>query len=436
MSDPEILIESLDHEARGIGHVAGKVIFVERALPGERVRYRSLRSKSSYEFAAVREILHPSPARVEPRCPYFGRCGGCSMQHLDSPTQVAVKQRVLEDNLLRIGKVRPEVIYRAIHGPNWRYRFRARLSVRYIARRETILIGFHERKSSWVADMQTCEILPAHVSALLVPLRALIGSLSIRERLPQIELSIGDGRTALVLRILEALNAADLARLETFATTHAVDFWLQPKGPESARPFGRAALHLFYRLPEFGVVIPFLPADFTQVNHAINRVLVCRAIDLLAPKPGDRVCDLFSGLGNFTVPLARRAREVVGVEGSVGLTMRARRNAAENGVADRTSFLTQNLFEIGRAELDALGRFDKMLIDPPREGALAVCKALVDQGTNAPSRIVYVSCNPSTLARDAAILVHQGGYRLLGAGVINMFPQTSHVESIAVFESG
>jgi 23S rRNA (uracil1939-C5)-methyltransferase len=436
MSDPEILIESLDHEARGIGRANGKVIFVEQALPGETVRYASFRKKSSYEIASVSAILHASAARVVPACSSFGVCGGCSMQHLDSRTQVAVKQRVLEDNLARIAKVRPEVVFRPIHGPSWRYRFRARLSVRYLARQQRVLVGFHERKSSWVADMQTCEILPAHVSALLVPLRELIAGLSIRERLPQIELAIGEVTTALVLRILAAPSAADEGLMADFAAAHHVDLWLQPKGPESARPFAAAAPELFYELPEFATRIPFLPADFTQVNHAINRVLVARAVALLAPSPGDRVCDLFCGLGNFTVPLARRAALVVGVEGSAPLTARARANARANGVAGHTSFEQRNLFEIGRADLDALGRFDKMLIDPPREGALAVVKALAQQGDEAPQRIVYVSCNPSTLARDAAILVHEAGYVLRGAGVVNMFPQTSHVESIAVFEAG
>ncbi|MGA2548696.1 MAG: 23S rRNA (uracil(1939)-C(5))-methyltransferase RlmD [Burkholderiaceae bacterium] len=434
MSEAGLRIESLDQDARGIGHVAGKVVFVEQALPGETVRYRSFRRKASYEIASLVEVLHASAARVRAPCPSFGVCGGCSMQHMDAATQVAVKQRVLEDSLARIGKVEPEQIYRPVRGPSWRYRFRARLSVRFVAKRGGILIGFHERKSSFVADMKTCEIVPEHVSRLLVPLRALIEGLSIRDRLPQIELAVGEDCTVLVLRILDPVSVADRERLTSFATAHGIEFWLQSKGPETAHPLSATATPLYFSLPEFATRIPFRPTDFTQVNHFINRVLVGRAVRLLAPEPTDRIVDLFCGLGNFSIPLSRRAREVIGIDGSPGLVERARTNAAHNGAADRCSFQTRDLFTIVREDLDALGHIDKLLIDPPREGALAIAKALAEQGEHGPKRIVYVSCNPGTLARDAAILVHQAGYRLRGAGIVNMFPQTSHVESLAVFE--
>ena len=441
---PILEIESLDMEARGVGRLVdedgqpGKVIFVEGALPGERVSYSSFRKKPSYEQAQVVDVLRESALRTTPRCRFFGTCGGCSMQHLDVRAQVAIKQRVLEDNLWHLAKLRPETVFRPIHGPSWGYRYRARLTVRHVAKKGGVLVGFHERKSSYVADMTSCEVLPPHVSAMLVPLRRLVESLSIRDRLPQIELAVGSSVTALVLRILEPLSVEDEARLRVFADEHGVQFWVQPKGPDTAVPFYPLDVALDYTLPEFGIRMPFKPTDFTQVNHAINRVLVGRAVRMLAPRRADRVLDLFCGLGNFTLPLARLAREVVGIEGSEALTARALANAKENGVDGHTSFACRNLFEITADDMRALGAFDKFLVDPPREGALAVAKALADiaqsGGGPLPARIVYVSCNPATLARDAGLLVHEAGYRLKGAGVVNMFPHTSHVESIALFE--
>ena len=441
---PILEIESLDMEARGVGRLVdedgqpGKVIFVEGALPGERVTYSSFRKKPSYEQAQVVDVLRESALRTTPQCRFFGTCGGCSMQHLDVRAQVAIKQRVLEDNLWHLAKLRPETVFRPIHGPSWGYRYRARLTVRHVAKKGGVLVGFHERKSSYVADMTSCEVLPPHVSAMLVPLRRLVESLSIRDRLPQIELAVGSSVTALVLRILEPLSVEDEARLRVFADEHGVQFWVQPKGPDTAVPFYPLDVALDYTLPEFGIRMPFKPTDFTQVNHAINRVLVGRAVRMLAPRRGDRVLDLFCGLGNFTLPLARLAREVVGIEGSEALTARALANAKENGVDGHTSFACRNLFEITADDMRALGAFDKFLVDPPREGALAVAKALADiaqsGGGPLPARIVYVSCNPATLARDAGLLVHEAGYRLKGAGVVNMFPHTSHVESIALFE--
>ena len=431
-------------DAQGVGRTTtedgsdGKVIFVEGALPGERVLYASFRRKAAFEQALLVKILRESVMRTQPKCPYFSKCGGCSMQHLDVRAQIAVKQRVLEDNLQHIGKLRAETIYRPIHGPSWGYRYRARLAVRLIAGKGGALVGFHEKKSSFVADMETCEVLPPHVSALLMPLRSLVRDLSIRDRLPQIEVAVGAEVTALVLRILETLTQADEALLRTFADTHGVQFWLQPKGPETAYPFYPLGQELAYTLPEFGIRMPFKPTDFTQVNHQINRVLVSRALRLLAAQRTDRVLDLFCGIGNFTLPLARVAREVVGIEGSEGLTERALENAKANGVDGHTSFACRNLFEITADDFRALGPFDKILIDPPREGALAVSKALGEIAQSGegvlPKRIVYVSCNPATLARDAGLLVRDAGYRMKGAGVVNMFPHTSHVESIALFE--
>ena len=441
--EPEWLkVESLDLEAQGVAHnAAGKVVFIEGALPGEEVQVDVHRRKNNWEQGSLAALRRESSQRVTPRCRYFGTCGGCKMQHLHVAAQVATKQRALEDALWHLGKVKPEMLLRPIEGPAWGYRYRARLSVRFVAKKGKVLVGFHERKSSFVADMETCEVLPPHVSALLLPLRALIAAMDQRERLPQIELAIGDDVTVLVLRHLEALSAADLQRLRDFSAAHRVQWWLQPKGPDSAHPLDDGPV-LAYALPEFGVTMPFKPTDFTQVNTQINRVLVSRALRLLAPQRGERVIDWFCGLGNFTLPIATLAREVLGIEGSEALVQRSRENAEHNRLVAKTSFAARNLFQLTPADLAEYGAADKWLVDPPREGAFALAKALADlqadptlaPGYRAPSRIVYVSCNPATLARDAGLLVHQAGYRCMAAGAVNMFPHTAHVESLAVFD--
>ena len=442
-ADEWLRIESLDLEAQGVAHNGeGKVVFVEDALPGEEVRVAVKRRKNNWEQAALVALRRESAQRVVPRCPHFGVCGGCKMQHLDVAAQVATKQRALEDALWHLGKVRPERMLRAMRGPDWNYRQRARLSVRHVVKKGTVLVGFHERKSSFVAEIRSCDVVPRHVSDLIMPLRSLIAAMPARDRLPQIELAVGDGVTALVLRHLEPLVDADLALLRAFAERHGVEWWLQPKGPDSAHRLDGASSVLAYSLPEFDVRMPFRPTDFTQVNHAINEALVSRAVRLLAPRPDDVVIDWFCGLGNFTLPLARRADRVLGLEGSAALLERAAAAAALNGLAAKTSFAARNLFEISADDLAALGSAAKWLIDPPREGAFAIAKALADrcEGEGAdpawrgPERIVYVSCNPATLARDAGLLVHRAGYRCSAAGVINMFPHTAHVESIAVFD--
>ncbi|MGE5116814.1 MAG: 23S rRNA (uracil(1939)-C(5))-methyltransferase RlmD, partial [Betaproteobacteria bacterium] len=360
--------------------------------------------------------------------------------HLHPAAQVAVKQRVLEDQLWHLGKVRPETVLRPIEGPAFGYRDRARLSVRHVAKKGGVLVGFHERRSSYVADMRSCAVLAPQVSALLMPLRELVAVLALRERVPQIEVAVGDAATALVLRHLEPLGDADVGHLRDFAARHGVQWWLQPGGPDSAHPLDDGTAELTYALPEFGLRLAFRPTDFTQVNGRINTVLVGRALRLLAPEPHDRVIDWFCGLGNFTLPIATRAREVLGVEGSEGLVARARDNAARNGLAGRCRFAARDLFGLTAAQLAADGVAERWLVDPPREGAFALVKALADlcaappEGWNAPRRIVYVSCNPATLARDVGLLVHQAGYRCTAAGVVNMFPHTAHVESIALFE--
>ena len=457
-------IESLDLDAQGIAHKSdGKVVFIEGALPFEYVSAKTYRQKNNWEQATVTAIHRESSQRVRPDCPHFGlhagACGGCKMQHLHPSAQVATKQRVLEDNLWHLGKVKAGMVLRPIEGPTWGYRYRARLSVRYVQKKGEVLIGFHERKSRYVADMRECHVLPPQVSALLLPLRALIMGLEARETCPQIELAAGDEITALVLRHLEPLSDGDRQQLRDFGARHGIQWWLQPKGPDTVHRLEEGGPPLAYALPEFGIAMPFKPTDFTQVNPHINRVLVTRALRLLGAQRHERVIDWFCGLGNFTLPIATQAGQVLGVEGSAALVARARQNCEQNQASApahqalaATEFAARNLFDMTAAQLVADGTADRWLVDPPREGAFALVKALAAihqarigaedaeplppgaEGWQPPRRIVYVSCNPATLARDAGLLVHQAGYRCSAAGVVNMFPHTAHVESMAVFD--
>ena len=447
-------VGSLDMDAQGIARRPdGKVVFIEGALPFEVVSVQVGRKKNNWEQGTVTEIHSESSQRVTPGCPHFGlhsgACGGCKMQHLEASAQVAIKQRVLEDNLWHLGKVKADTMLRPIEGPTWGYRYRARMSVRYVIKKGEVLIGFHERKSRYIADMKVCRILPPHVSTMLMPLRALIAQMEARETLPQIELACGDEVTAMVLRHLEPLSESDLAKLRAFGEQHQVQWWLQPKGPDTVHLLDAGGPQLSYGLPDFGITMPFRPTDFTQVNPFINRVLVARALRLLNAQKTERVIDWFCGLGNFTLPIATQAAEVLGIEGAETLVARSRDNYARNQ-ADRpegqalapTRFVARNLFDMTPEMLVADGTADKWLVDPPREGAFALSKALAElhenhelrQGWTPPKRIVYVSCNPATLARDAGLLVHRAGYRCVSAGVINMFAHTAHVESMAVFE--
>ncbi|KQO24237.1 23S rRNA methyltransferase [Acidovorax sp. Leaf76] len=464
LPDGWLQVQSMDLDAQGVARKPdGKVVFIDGALPFELVTANTHRKKNNWEQASLTAIHRESSQRVRPGCPHFGlhagACGGCKMQHLHVGAQVAVKQRVLEDNLWHLGKVKAETVMRPIEGPAWGYRYRARLSVRHVIKKGTVLVGFHERKSRYVADMQTCRILPPHVDAMLMPLRALIAGMDARDTCPQIELACGDTVTALVLRHLEPLSADDIARLRAFAAEHGVQWWLQPKGPDTVKLLDEGGEQLSYALPDFGITMPFKPTDFTQVNPHINRVLVSRALRLLDVQPHERVIDWFCGLGNFTLPLATQAREVLGIEGSEALVARSRENYALNQALPRgskalaaTDFVARNLFEMTPAMLVADGWADKWLVDPPREGAFALAKALADieqarigaedagplpagaESWTPPQRIVYVSCNPATLARDAGLLVHKAGYKCTAAGMVNMFPHTAHVESMAVFE--
>jgi 23S rRNA (uracil1939-C5)-methyltransferase len=420
-------IESLDAEGRGVArNPEGKVVFVEGALPGEEVDFAVLKKKLSHEFGKATAILHESAARRAPRCQHFGVCGGCATQHADACTQMAAKQRWLEENLARIGKLSAETMLPIIYGPEWGYRNRARLSVRRVPKKGGVLVGFREKRSTYVADMRECPVLPDKVASLIPAVKVLIEKLSINERVPQIEVAAGDNATAFVFRHLLPFTEDDLDLFREFAKQTGIHIWLQPGGPEGAHPLHPADSQLSYDLPEFGVRIAFRPTEFTQVNFAMNRVLVSRAIRLLDPQPGERIADLFCGLGNFSLPLASTGARVIGFEGSKELVNRARDNASANKLV--AQFEVLDLFKNSFA---SYGPFDKLLIDPPREGAVELVKALPDAW---PRRIVYVSCDPATLARDAGILAHTRGFRLVAAGVANMFPHTAHVESIALFD--
>ena len=458
-----VIVEALDLDAQGITRLSpheqeqalgqsGKVIFIKGALPTEFVTYTITSEKARFSKAKVREILKPAVFRAEPKCAAFGVCGGCTMQHLDIRAQIAMKQRVLEDDLQHIAKVKPEEILRPMGGPTWEYRHRARLSVvNRSIKKGTVLIGFHEGKSGYVADMLACEILPKSVSDLLPAMRKLVMGLTIVDRMPQIEIAVGEPEephsedpkkskpvTTLVFRNLLPLTTADEHLLREFADQHEVWIWLQPKGIETVAPFYPETGKLCYRLPEFGIEMPFKPADFTQVNHMMNRALVSRAIRLLEVKETDRVLDLFCGLGNFTLPLAKKSKQVLGIEGLETLTMRATENAIHNGLTDKASFMQSDLFTVTPETIASWNKAERWLMDPPREGAMEICTALAQLHTQKsdllPQRIVYVSCNPKTLARDVEILCHHAGYTLSRAGIVNMFPHTSHVESMAVFD--
>ena len=438
-------IESLDQEGRGVAHVDGKTIFIDGALPNEKVSYQSIRIKPSYEVANVVEVLQASSDRVTPKCPHYGLCGGCKLQHMDAVAQVAAKQQMLEADLQHIGKVKAENMLPPLYGPTWGYRHKARLSVKYVQKKERVLVGFNEKGTRFVADMNSCEVLVPEVSALIAPLQSMIFNLSIRDKLPQIELAVGEadlknGREAvnnqavivLILRIMDVLTDNDEMLLKAFADDHKVQIWTQTKGPDTIKPYWpEAAPALAYSLPEFDLKYPFKPNEFTQVNPQINQQMVSRAIQLLNPQPNEKIADFFCGIGNFTLPIARSGASVLGLEGLSNLVDRANESAALNKINNAT-FGVADLFKMTESSLLELGKFDKWLIDPPRDGAFELVKAITQE--TAPMLIVYVSCNPATLARDAGVLVNEKGYTLKAAGVINMFPHTAHVESIALFE--
>lgn len=425
-----VRIERLSHDGRGVARSAGKTVFVAGALPGETVRVRGLRRRRRYDEALVAEILAPAPERVAPECPHFGECGGCVLQHYSPPAQLAAKQESLLANLERLARLRPQRLFAPIAGPAYRYRRRARLAVRDVPAKGRVLVGFHEIGGRFVADTRVCPILATPIAALPERLARLVETLGVRTRVPQIEFAAGDADAALVFRTLSEPDARDVGRLAAFGREHGFAIWLQPGGPESLRLVYGAPL-LGYTLPRFGVTLHFLPTDFVQVNAAVNRALVAAAVDALALAGDERVLELYAGIGNFSLALARRAREVVAVEGDVALVRRARTNAAANGIDNFTAHVA-DLSAPDPAAAWLAGPCDALLLDPPRSGARELMPHLARL---APQRIVYVSCHPATLARDGAEFVARG-YRLAAAGVADMFPQTAHAEAIALFERG
>lgn len=425
-------IDTLNEDGRGVARVDGKVSFIDGALPGELVRYRVLKGRRNFDQGELVEIIQASPHRVTPACGHFGVCGGCSLQHLEAEAQIEEKERILRDKLHQFGGVGPEHWLPPLIGPVRGYRRSARLGVRNVPKKGGIIIGFRERRSSYLTPLHDCHTLDARAARLLPALGKLITGLSCNDRIPQLEVACGDDEVALVFRHLQAFTAADLARLSGFGREHGVRIYLQPQGPESVTALEPPDPPLLsYQLPEFEIVIHFRPTDFIQVNAGINRRMVAQAIALLDPRPEETVVDLFCGLGNFTLPLARRAARVTGVEAERRLVLGARDNAVRNGIVN-AEFRQADLHDEAQArDFWAGASFDKLLIDPPRSGAMEVLKFLP---ANGPRRLVYVSCNPATLARDAEYLVNSRGYRLTRAGVMDMFPHTNHVESIAVFE--
>lgn len=438
-------IDDLSHEGRGIAHHEGKAVFIDDALPGERVEWtRRVRGKT-FDEGKLERILRPSPDRVTPHCAHFGVCGGCALQHLSSERQIEFKQRQLVEALSRIGHVAAKEILPPLQADVWNYRRRARLAARWVQKKNRALVGFRERATPYITELQRCAVLSKPVDDLILPLSELVTGLSIRDKVPQIEVSVAEHAVALVIRVLQPLNPADHALLAKFAADHGVQIYLQPGGYETIAPLLPNPVALTYRLPQFDVELEFQPTDFVQINAPINEQMVARAIELLQVGGEDRVLDLFCGLGNFSLPLARRARHVVGVEGEAGLVARAGENARRNGFIN-TEFFTANLANEDlldeAANLPKGDRaipvgapwtrrhYDKVLLDPPRAGAREVLPVIAKSGA---SRVVYVSCHPGSLARDAGILVNEYGFELTSAGVMDMFPHTAHVESIATF---
>jgi 23S rRNA (uracil1939-C5)-methyltransferase len=425
-------IVDLTHEGEGVARIDGKTVFVADALPGERVQLRRTHRHRKVDHAVTEAVLSASPDRVEPRCPHFGTCGGCALQHLAPAAQLAFKQGQLVENLARLGSVQPERLLEPLTGPVWHYRRRARLGIKLVPRKGKVLVGFRERSAPYIADLRECHVLVEPVGRLIEPLGRLVEHLSIADRVPQAEVAVSDDIVAFVLRVLVPPSSDDLVRLETFEREHGVRFYLQPAGPDSVVPLRPASSSspLSYRLDVDDVVIDFEPTDFVQVNGVLNQAMVVRAIEALDPQPGDGVLDLFCGLGNFSLPLARHVGVVAGVEGDAGLVQRARANANRNHVTN-VEFHVANLFE------DVVGlpwtrrAYDRVLLDPPRAGAREILPMAAASGAR---RVVYISCHSGSLARDAGLLVREHGFRLSAAGVMDMFPHTTHVEAMAIFD--
>jgi len=430
MQTHEADIIDLSHDGRGVARIDGKTVFVAGALPGERVRLRRVHRHRNFDEAKVEEILQRAPQRIEPRCPHFGTCGGCSLQHLPPQAQIEAKQHVLAENFERIGKVAPARWLEPLVGEPWGYRRKGRLSVKWVAKKDKVLVGFREDNPRFVADLSECHTLLPEVGSRIAALGALVGGLEARAQIAQIEIAAGDEVVSLTFRNLAPLSAHDRAALVAFGQANGLAILLQPGGPDTVVPLWPDSVALSFRIPAADVEVAFRPLDFIQVNAGMNQRMIARALELLGLRAGDRVLDLFCGLGNFTLPIARRVATVVGVEGEAALVARSRENAARNGVAN-AEFHAADLLQDHRAAAWAQAPYDRILLDPPRSGAAAVLEYLPRKGTD---RIVYVSCHPGSLARDAGTLVHRHGFQLVAAGVMDMFPHTAHVESIALFE--
>jgi 23S rRNA (uracil1939-C5)-methyltransferase len=423
-------IDDLSHDGRGVARVDGKTVFIDDALPGERVEWLRSKRARNFDEGRLERVVTPSPDRVVPRCAHFGVCGGCALQHLSAQRQIEFKHKQLVDALSRIGRVEPAQWFEPLQAGVWSYRRRARLAARWVPKKNRTVVGFRERSTPYIANLQRCEVLQPPVDKLLEPLSELLSGLSVRNRVPQIEVAVADNAVALVIRVLEPLTDADRDALRQFAREHDVLVYLQPGGYETVAPLDADPPALVYGLPRYGLSLQFLPTDFVQVNGELNLRMIDRAVELLAPEPGDRVLDLFCGLGNFSLPLARSGAHVVGVEGDAGLVARASANARRNALGN-VEFFTANLADESLATSSWAGRrYDKVLLDPPRAGAREVLGTIARSGAHA---VLYVSCHPGSLARDAGILVHEHGYTLRAAGVMDMFPHTAHVESVALF---
>ena len=426
----EAEVVSLAHDGRGVARIGGKAVFVAGALPGERVLLCVTQRRRRLDEARLVEILAPSPDRVAPKCAHFGVCGGCTLQHLAPAAQLAVKQGQLLEDLERIGRVRPQRVLEPLRGPSFGYRRRARLGVKFVHKKGRVLAGFRERDKPYLADLRRCEVLVDELGTLPLDLAALVETLSIREHVPQVEVAAGDHAAALVFRVMRPPSPQDCAQLAAFGLRRGVQVFLQSGGLATIRPLDAAPAPLFYAIEGFDVEIEFGPSDFIQINRAVNAATVAAAVEQLQLGGGEKVLDLFCGLGNFTLPLARRAARVTGVEGDEGLVARARANAAKNGIGNAV-FHAANLFEPTQWGPWAAARYDRVVLDPPRAGAREIIERIAHWS---PRRVVYISCHPGSLARDAGVLVEALGYTLAAAGVMDMFPHTTHVESIAVFE--
>ena len=430
MTVVEAEISDLSHDGRGVTHLNGKAVFVSGALAGERVRLRYTGKHRHFDEAVVEQVLSASPDRVDARCAHFGVCGGCALQHLDAAAQIAAKQRVLLENFERIGKVEPQQVLAPLVDTPWGYRRKGRLSVKFVEKKGRVLVGFRESNGRYVADIRRCEVLHPAVGTRIAAIAQLLETLDAKREIPQIEIAAGDDLVALIFRHLQPLSARDSEALAAFGQAHQLGIYLQPGGIDSVAPLWPADARLSFRLPAYDVELEFRPLDFVQVNAGMNLRMIDHALALLAPAPTDRVLDLFCGLGNFTLPLARRAAHVTGVEGDAGLVRRAQDNALRNQVRNAT-FHSADLAADQRDAPWAREDYELLLLDPPRSGAAEILEYLPKRGTR---RVVYVSCHPGSLARDAGTLVNRHGFTLRSAGVMDMFPHTAHVESIALFE--